>query len=535
MPASRRSVAELHEATEGWPAGIALACLASGPDGQSEVPRHLSGNHHQIASYFVEEVLGSLDDDSRSFLLRTSVVRRFSAELVNAMLERTDSDEVIAKLAASNCFVIPLDDEHRWFRYHHLFQDLLIDRLDRSDTHAQRMLLGRAAHWHADHGTIDEAFDYAQRSGDMRIAGRLMLQSWGRLTSRGQMATLLGWIGRSTDDEIASDPSYSIFAGWLHALTGEPRRAEFFAAAAARHPLAAPSPDGAASLASALANLRSALGTEGIDQMLVDGQFVYDSERPTRSRWLLGGCRALGAAHLARGDLDSAMAVLDEGIRWAGGADDTAHAEALCDGLLAFVHLDRRELDRADMRVREARQLIERNGLDGTLEALAPTAADAIVVFRRGDPVRARLVMSAVVDRMSLADVAPWYKATVAIRLAELAVDLDDAERAQQLAATAGQSLMQLPDAGKLPARLDALNRRLEQHTGRYSTLTPAERRVLVQLATHKTLAEIGKTLYVSRTTVKSHVSSIYGKLGVATRNDAVSCLPQVEAESDPG
>ena len=77
-------------------------------------------------------------------------------------------------------------------------------------------------------------------------------------------------------------------------------------------------------------------------------------------------------------------------------------------------------------------ELIERNGLDGTLEALAPIAADAIVAFRRGDTVRARLVMSAVVDRMSLADVAPWYKATIAIRLGELALDLDDAERGQQ-------------------------------------------------------------------------------------------------------
>ena len=229
---SEESVAALHEATEGWPAGIALACLAAASDGRRRVPTHLSGQQHQIADYFVEEVLSSLDDETREFMLRTSVVRRFSAELVNAMLDRKDGHEVITRLAATNSFVIPLDDEHHWFRYHHLFQDLLADRLDRRDEDARLALLRRAARWHAGHGTIDEAFDYSQRSGDMALAGQLMLSSWDRLASRGQMATLMMWIGHSTDEEIASDPSYSIIAGWVHTLTGELRRAEFFAAAA---------------------------------------------------------------------------------------------------------------------------------------------------------------------------------------------------------------------------------------------------------------------------------------------------------------
>ncbi|MET0910324.1 MAG: LuxR C-terminal-related transcriptional regulator [Ilumatobacteraceae bacterium] len=531
VTATPESINELHEATEGWPAGIALACLAGGTDGQSQLPSHLNGQRYQIADYFVEEVLSSLDDCTREFLLRTSVVRRFSAELVNAMLDRTDAHDVITRLAASNSFVIPLDDDHRWFRYHHLFQDLLVDRLDRSDADAQRDLLGRAARWHADHGTVDEAFDYAQRSGDLALAGSLMLGSWGRLASRGQLASLFMWIGRSTDEEIASDPSFSIIAGWVHALTGEVRRAEFFAAAAQRHPLDVPSADGAATLASALANLRAAIGTTGVQRMLVDGQFVYDSELPARSRWLLGGCRALGTAHLLLGNLDDAVTMLNEGVRLAGADEETAHSEVHCHGLLAFAHLDRRELDRAQARVIEARVLIQRNGLETTFEAMAPCAAEAIVAFRRGDAPKARRLMDDVSDRLALADAAPWYKATLAIRLGELAIDLDDPVAAGRLASTAERSLAVLPDAGILPARLDRLTGRLAQHSGDYATLTPAERRVLVQLATHKTLAEIGKTLYVSRTTVKSHVSSIYSKLGVTTRHDAVSRLPMVDGE----
>ena len=139
---------------------------------------------------------------------------------------------------------------------------------------------------------------------------------------------------------------------------------------------------------------------------------------------------------------------------------------------------------------------------------MAPSAAEAIVAFRRGDPARARRLMHVVAARLSIADAAPWYKSLIAIRLGELAIDLDDPAAAEHLATVAEQSLSVLPDAGLLPARLDRLTERLVERDGDYATLTPAERRVLVQLATHKTLAEIGKTLYVSRTTVKSHVSS---------------------------
>jgi LuxR family maltose regulon positive regulatory protein len=204
----------------------------------------------------------------------------------------------------------------------------------------------------------------------------------------------------------------------------------------------------------------------------------------------------------------------------------------LCHGLLAFIHLDRRELDRAEASVLEAHHLIERNGLETTFEAMAPSTAAAIVAFRRGDVQRARQLLDAVTERLSLAAAARWYKAIIAIRLGELALDLDDPAAAARLVADAEGSLAWLPDAGTLPARLERLGARLVQQTGDYATLTPAERRVLVQLATHKTLAEIGKTLYVSRTTVKSHVSSIYSKLGVTTRNDAVSHLPHVDRES---
>ena len=197
------------------------------------------------------------------------------------MLERTDGHDVIARLAASNCFVIPLDDEHRWFRYHHLFQDLLIDRLDRSDPTRERRS-ARASR------TLARRPRHDRRSPRLRTTIRRHAARWEvDAPDRGS-----GWrhgarwrrcsTGSADRPTTRSPPTRRTrsFAGWVHTLTGDPRRAEFFAAAAASHPLDAPAADGAASLASALANLRSALGTAGIEQMLVDGQFVYDSGAP---------------------------------------------------------------------------------------------------------------------------------------------------------------------------------------------------------------------------------------------------------------
>ena len=211
MTCDATTVTDLHTLTEGWPAGVALAALAARSEGGGNgLPTSLGGRRREIADYFVEEVLDALDHSTRSFLLASSVVPRLSAPLLDAMLERNDSERRLDVLIRTNVFVVPLDHERRWFRYHRLFRELLADRLERERPDAAPDLLHRAARWHAEHGTVDEAVECAQRSGDLRLTGQLLLGRWSELVSRGQLDTLAQWTGRSSDEQIASDPAYSI-------------------------------------------------------------------------------------------------------------------------------------------------------------------------------------------------------------------------------------------------------------------------------------------------------------------------------------
>ena len=290
--------------------------------------------------------------------MQTSVVSRFSPELCDAMLGRTDSAAVLRDLEQRNLFLTALDNRRGWYRYHQLFQEMLAGELDRADPTARARLLGRAAAWHDGHGTVAEAIRYAQDSGDVARTGRLVLRHWQESGSRGEIETLRTWVTRSTDDEIASDPSLAIGAGWVFTMLGDVDRAERSAAAAARHDLDVASPDGATSLRSSLANLRSALGTGGLHQMLEDGRFIQSSERPTRTRWLIGGCRAAGIALLLLGRVDEAIDPLEEAVLLTEDHDELRSVRILCLGYLALAHLDRGEVPRAGSLVAETELLI---------------------------------------------------------------------------------------------------------------------------------------------------------------------------------
>ena len=135
---------------------------------------------------------------------------------------------------------------------------------------------------------------------------------------------------------------------WVATLTGKASRAAYFAAAAGRHPLDEPSPDGAASLASALANLRSCLGLDGVERSLADARFVEQSERPTRSRWLVGACRALAIAHLANDDVNDALLAVDEGCDLCAGNPTVSHIGLFLEGLRGLLLLEHGTIDGAE-------------------------------------------------------------------------------------------------------------------------------------------------------------------------------------------
>ena len=300
---SEEEAETLRERTEGWATGVALAALSSRDrdrrrrDGVAA----LVGTQPQIADYLLDEVLGRQPENLRTFLLATSILRRMTPALCNAVLGTEDAADSLETLARSNAFVVPIDDRGEWYRYHHLFRDLLRTELKRRHPELLPVYLKRAADWSEQHGSPEEAFAYAHASGDLDQAGRIALGHWDELTASGRIETLRLWLKRCTDQELESDAQLSIAAAWAAALLGDPVKARRFVAAAERKPLDVPSADGASSLRSALAIVRCVVAPDGIHGMLRDAEYVYAAEKRESSRWLLSACRALGTANAAPG------------------------------------------------------------------------------------------------------------------------------------------------------------------------------------------------------------------------------------------
>jgi LuxR family maltose regulon positive regulatory protein len=193
---SAQDVALLEQRTEGWIAGLQMAALSlrDRPDG-SAVLVALSGTHRFILDYLVEEVLDRQSPGIREFLLRTSILDRMTSALCDAVADREDSQVILGQLEQANLFLVPLDDERRWYRYHHLFADLLRSRLEQS-VGAQGLapLHRRASAWYEKSGRIAEAMSHMRATGDVKGVARLVEGNALAMMDRGQLKTLAQWL-----------------------------------------------------------------------------------------------------------------------------------------------------------------------------------------------------------------------------------------------------------------------------------------------------------------------------------------------------
>ncbi len=217
-----RAVAALAERTEGWVAGLQLAALSL--QGRSDVGRFVeefSGSHRYVLDYLAEEVLDRQPEQLRIFLLETSVLERLSGPLCDALTGHTDGQELLESAERSNLFLIPLDEERRWWRYHHLFADLLRARLLRQHPEQVPHLHRAAAEWHERHGLADDAVRHALAAGDDAWAARLIE---GHLEDQilllGQGATLIRWLSVLPPDVIHRRPRLTLGQAVVALLEG---------------------------------------------------------------------------------------------------------------------------------------------------------------------------------------------------------------------------------------------------------------------------------------------------------------------------
>jgi LuxR family maltose regulon positive regulatory protein len=215
--------AALSARTEGWAAGLQMAAVSlGGSDDREAFIRALTGSHRHILDYLLEEVLRSQSPEIQTFLLQTSLLDRLVAPLCDAVMENSASQSILEQLERSNLFILPLDDERGWYRYHHLFADLLRHRL--RITHAEQIpeLHARATLWFERNGFVVEAIDHALAARDFDRAARLLEDHAGQSLMRGEIALLLRWLDAVPDDLIVAWPSLCIYHAWARLLTGRP-------------------------------------------------------------------------------------------------------------------------------------------------------------------------------------------------------------------------------------------------------------------------------------------------------------------------
>lgn len=224
-------IATLEARTEGWIAGLQLAALSmQGTKDIHSFVKAFAGSHHYIMDYLAEEVLPLQPESVRSFLLKTSILERMSGPLCNAVVELDETDPldgqaILESLEGMNLFVIPLDDEKRWYRYHHLFADVLNRYLERQFPHQLHDLHRRASQWYERNGFIPEAIHHSLTAGDQDRTIRLIEQNGCLLLIRGELSTLPNWI-KAVEPHAQTRPWMFIFKAWLLVLTGYPERVE---------------------------------------------------------------------------------------------------------------------------------------------------------------------------------------------------------------------------------------------------------------------------------------------------------------------
>jgi LuxR family maltose regulon positive regulatory protein len=225
---SAEDIAALEARTEGWIAGLQLAAIAmqspvslQGRSDLASFVKAFTGSHLYVAEYLVEEVLQRQPEDVQAFLLRTSLLERLNAELCNAVTGRQDGQEMLVALHRANLFVLPLDDEGRWFRYHHLFTDLLRSRLQQVISANEIVELHRrAAVWYVQNGFKVEAVNHALAARDFEEAARLIEQAVYPMLARGELATCMQWISSLPEDVTRQRPLFLLAKAWALTFAG---------------------------------------------------------------------------------------------------------------------------------------------------------------------------------------------------------------------------------------------------------------------------------------------------------------------------
>ncbi len=224
---SAADIVALEKRTEGWIAGLQLAAISlQGKADTTRLIESFSGSNRLVFDYLLEEVLNQQPETIQTFLLHTSILNRLTASLCDALTGQEDGQQTLEMLDRANLFIVPLDEERRWYRYHHLFADLLRQRLRKIDPELISTLHGRASDWYEQNGQRSDAIRQALAAEDFERAAGLAEMAWQAMDHTLQSATWLGWVRRLPDEMVRARPVLSAQCGWALLDGGELEAAE---------------------------------------------------------------------------------------------------------------------------------------------------------------------------------------------------------------------------------------------------------------------------------------------------------------------
>jgi LuxR family transcriptional regulator, maltose regulon positive regulatory protein len=519
-------LAELHSRTEGWPVGLYLAALAIRAGGSFGSAASFGGGDVFVSEYVESEFLARISRTQRRFLTRTAVLEQMCGPLCEAVLERPGSGAVLAELARSNLLLVPLDHRAQWYRYHHLFRDMLLAELERREPDLIPVLRRRAAAWYLRNGMPEEALEYSIAAGDVEMGARLVEELMLPTYRQGRVTTLQRWF-RWLEDRggIAGRPMAAVWASILAARTGRPVEAERWADAVDRWQYEnAARPDDPAAEAWA-AVLRALLCRQGVQQMRTDAD---EAARLLAIAGIVAPAVPFlqGIAQVLSGDRDGGDACFSDAIGTGDRGAPDILAAALCErSLLAMA---RGDWGRAEDLAGQARAVLREARIEDSYITPLVCAAQARAAWHRGDSAAARQqLVGAQRLRPVLTYAIPHLAVQARIELARVHLALTDVAATRTLMREVNEILSRRPDLGTLTGEAQELRAQLSAKRGPSgsgaSSLTAAELRVLPLLATHLSFPEIGAALFLSPHTVKSQAMSLYRKLGATSRSQAVA------------
>jgi LuxR family maltose regulon positive regulatory protein len=526
-------VARLHERTEGWAAGLQLAGLSlQGRDDHRQFIDSFAGDDQQIVDYLGFEVLDNQPARRREFMIQSSVLDRLSGPLCAAVTGNPDAESLLRGLERDNAFVLALDSRREWYRYHHLFAELLRHELARTSPELVPELHRRASAWFRDADAIHESIEHATAAGDFGDAIELITTHWYEFLQRGRQETVATWIDRLPSDTVVHDPNLCLTKAWLGVNTGRLDEVERWIEAAGHAAAEQPEAGELAPLESGVASLRAIhrYMNGNVSAAVAAGRRALELERGgAASPWRPVGCPVLGLSLHWHGEREDASRTLTEAIRIAR-ANGNHLAAMHASGGLAAIEYERGDAASAGARAADAIALAEEHDLSEHWASSLSLAVRGQLLDRNDDVEAAEqvIVRATELARRGVASIEIAYSL---LALAAIRQRLGRHEDARRIYEQAHKAVCRCEDPGILQERLARAARRVQfaphsrasRTIGGGEALSEAELSVLRLLRSELSQREIAGELHLSVNTIKTHTRNIYRKLGVAERAEAIS------------